>query len=326
MSEIDLQSYDKYIVAFSGGKDSIASFLTLLEAGVPTDRIELWHHLVDGREEGKGFMDWKSTEAYCKRFAAAFNVPIYFSWKEGGFKREMLRNKTETARTWFETPEGLETAGGNSGKFGTRLLFPQASPDLSVRWCSAYLKVDICSTSIRNQDRFNFHRTLLVTGERAQESTARAKYATFEPDRADGRDGRNKRLVDHYRPVHALSEKGVWALIEKYRINVAPPYRLGWGRLSCAKCIFGNRDQWASAAVVDPEGVLEIAELEAQFGKTIDRKAAVLDKLASGTAYGSISAALIAEANNESWDGPIVLPEGTWTLPAGAFKECGGPV
>lgn len=48
---IDLFSYDKYIVSFSGGKDSTATFLYLLDHGVPTDRIELWHQEIDGREK-----------------------------------------------------------------------------------------------------------------------------------------------------------------------------------------------------------------------------------------------------------------------------------
>lgn len=44
-------SYDKYIVSFSGGKDSTATFLYLLEHGVPVERIELWHQEIDGREK-----------------------------------------------------------------------------------------------------------------------------------------------------------------------------------------------------------------------------------------------------------------------------------
>ena len=39
-----LENYDKIIVLFSGGKDSLASLLYLLELGVPEDKIELWHH------------------------------------------------------------------------------------------------------------------------------------------------------------------------------------------------------------------------------------------------------------------------------------------
>jgi len=34
MRSPDLQSYDRFVVAFSGGKDSIACLLSLLDAGV----------------------------------------------------------------------------------------------------------------------------------------------------------------------------------------------------------------------------------------------------------------------------------------------------
>jgi tRNA(Ile)-lysidine synthase TilS/MesJ len=50
VSSPDLNSYDVIVVAFSGGKDSIACVLHLLELGGPRERIELWHHDVDGRE------------------------------------------------------------------------------------------------------------------------------------------------------------------------------------------------------------------------------------------------------------------------------------
>ena len=40
--DFDLYSYDKYIISFSGGKDSTALLLFLLDNGVPKERIELW--------------------------------------------------------------------------------------------------------------------------------------------------------------------------------------------------------------------------------------------------------------------------------------------
>ena len=40
----DLDSYDYVIVAMSGGKDSLAAVLDLIEAGVPLSKIEMWHH------------------------------------------------------------------------------------------------------------------------------------------------------------------------------------------------------------------------------------------------------------------------------------------
>ena len=111
--------YDKYIVAFSGGKDSIACFLHLLKSGVPAEKIELWHHLIDG--DGEVFMDWEVTESYCRQFAAAFNVPIYFSWRVGGFHGEMMRKETPTGAVVFEDGNGQrQTVGGQSNSLGTR--------------------------------------------------------------------------------------------------------------------------------------------------------------------------------------------------------------
>ena len=101
--EPDLASYDHFIVAFSGGKDSLACVLHLLDLGVPRDRIELWHHDVDG-QEGSRLMDWPVTRDYCRAVAEALEIPLYFSWKVGGFEREMRRDGTATAPTRYEAP------------------------------------------------------------------------------------------------------------------------------------------------------------------------------------------------------------------------------
>lgn len=181
---MDIKGYDHYIVMFSGGKDSTACFLHLLEMGVDINKIEIWHHLIDGQPSAPSLMDWEVTADYCRCFADHFNMPVYFSWKQGGFIGEMLRKDAATAATWFETPGGLQCSGGN-GRPNTRLQFPQVSGDLSVRWCSAYLKIMVAQAAIRGQERFYGKRTLIVTGERGQESPQRSKYAYFEPHSTD---------------------------------------------------------------------------------------------------------------------------------------------
>jgi hypothetical protein len=109
-TEPDLKTYDRYVIAFSGGKDSLGCLLHLLERGVDLSRIELHHHLVDGRE-GSALMDWPITESYCEAIAKAFGIPLTFSHRVGGFEREMLRENAPTAPvcsgwrwpTWNET-------------------------------------------------------------------------------------------------------------------------------------------------------------------------------------------------------------------------------
>lgn len=322
----NLSDYDRILVAFSGGKDSLACVLHLIEQGVPPSRIELHHHDVDGG--GRIFMDWGSTPAYCRAVAKALGLPIYFSHKIGGFEREMLRNGDRTAPIAWQTTDGTwRSTGGTGGTLGVRRKFPQVASNLSVRWCSAYLKVDVLASLIRNEARFLTGKTLVVTGERAEESDARATYATFEPDRADNRDGpRVARHVDHWRPVLHWAEAEVWAIIERHHILPHPAYRLGWGRLSCMTCIFGSPNQWATIRAVFPARFAAIADREAEFGVTINRKRATVTQLADrGTPYAAALALpdLARSADSRDWNEPVVTDR--WSLPAGAFGENAGP-
>lgn len=324
--DIDHASYDHILVAFSGGKDSIAALLALFEAGVPASRIELHHHDVDGG--AKTFMDWTCTTDYCRAVAASFGMPIYFSFKEGGFEREMDRDQAPTAPIIFETPEGVREAGGK-GPNGTRGKFPQVSPDLSVRWCSAYLKIDVMAASIRNQDRFLGKRILVVTGERAQESASRARYQTFEKHRTDTRHGTRKmRHVDHWRPVHAWDEEKVWDIIRRFGVVPHVAYQLGWSRLSCLSCIFGSADQWATIRSVFPEHFERVAEREARTGSTIQRTRSVRELADRGTCYEAalLRPDLVEQAKSDRYRLPVRVNPSEWVLPAGAFGESAGPV
>ena len=134
----DLASYDHILVAFSGGKDSLACVLHLLDEGADPAKIELWHHDIDGREGGPRLMDWPCTPSYCEAVAKTLGLPIFFSWRRGGFLGEMMRQNTPTAAVTFQSPDGEFTTGGKSKDLGTRLRFPQVAADLQTRWCSAY--------------------------------------------------------------------------------------------------------------------------------------------------------------------------------------------
>lgn len=362
-AQVDPFSYDRILVAFSGGKDSLACVLHLLDLGVPKERIELWHHEIDGRE-GSTLMDWAVTPDYCRKVAEALGLPIYFSWKVGGFEGEMLRTEAKSLPVRFETPEGeVVEVGGKGGKVNTRRRFPALGKDLSSRWCSAYLKIDVMSAAINNQARFLGARTLVVTGERAEESGARAKYKEVERHRTDNHDGKfsivqgerfqETRTVDHWRPVHKWTEAQVWEIIGRYKVNAHPCYHLGWSRCSCETCIFGSKCQWASVKIVNPEKFERIAEYERKFkaywkgtcpkcrlplgedgrcpkcrgkafGGSINPEGTVEEMAEKGTAY-QVDEAEIAKARKVEYDEPVILDE--WTLPAGAFGEDNaGPV
>lgn len=328
----DLHSYDHYIVTFSGGKDSTAMLLHLLELGVPKEKIELWHHLVDGKDDI--FFDWECTEDYCRKFGQAFGIPVYFSWKQDGFEGEMLRENRKTRPNYYEVPSGVIdpitgmpvkivlSSGGIRGKDATRLKFPQVSPDLSVRWCSAYLKIDVCTAAINNQARFKGKRVLVLSGERAQESTARANYKFFEPDRSHG----GGRHVDRCRIIHNWQESDVWGIIERWKVVVHPCYYIGYGRCSCKWCIFGNDNQVATSMWLSPAQGQKMSGYEIRFGTTIKRDKTLMQQAERGKPYEGVYLYpdKVEQALSKEYAGAIFTEN--WSLPLGAYGESAGPV
>lgn len=319
--------YDKIIVFFSGGKDSVACVLELIDAGVPLKKIELHHHSIDGRE-GELFMDWACTESYCQVFADALGLKLYFSWKEGGFEAELLRDESSTNAISFENEhKQIITSGGTSSSIGTRLMFPAPVASLQTRWCSAYLKVDVGDRILRKQLRFaNGRSYLVITGERAEESVARAKYKTFEQHRVGNQNKSNRRVtrnIDHYRSVHSFKEDRVWDMLKSYSINPHPAYHVGFGRTSCMTCIFGSPGQWATIREYAPDRFKKVLDYEKSFNHTINMNGkSFIDNLADKGRIYDVEEGYFEIANSRKYTEKIII--NNWQYPSGAFGEnCG---
>ncbi|MFT8419757.1 MAG: hypothetical protein ABF636_13155, partial [Acetobacter sp.] len=191
---------------------------------------------------------------------------------------------------------------------------------LSTRYCSATAKIDVADMGLRAQDRFLGSRTLFVTGERAEESPNRARYAVFGPHRTDTRDSRRRcRHVDHYRPVHGWSEAQVWAILQRYGIIPALPYQLGFGRLSCALCVFMSVDQASTLRHIMPERFDALAVLEQTFGCTMKRECGLHQFADRGRVYAAALARpdLGPAQLGHMWPGRLVTAGGVW--PGGGF-------
>ena len=90
------------------------------------------------------------------------------------------------------------------------------------------------------------------------------------------------------------------------------------------RCIFGSADQWASARAVDPAGFERVAVAEALSGKTIQRKLSVVQQADRGKPF-EMDPADVRAAMSETHGEPVILPEGGWRLPRGAFGDSCGP-
>jgi DNA sulfur modification protein DndC len=52
---------------------------------------------IQGRMSREPLMDWPCTPAFVRATGDALGIPVVFSWREGGFVREMLRDNAPTA-------------------------------------------------------------------------------------------------------------------------------------------------------------------------------------------------------------------------------------
>lgn len=322
---LPLDEYDYIIVSFSGGKDSLASLLHVLELGARPEKIELWHQAVDGKPGvDPRFFDWPCTESYCKGVARTVDLPLKFQWREGGYEREILKVDAPTAPIAFELPDGSVGQAGGTGAPNTRLMFPAAVADLRTRWCSALLKIDVATAAINNDPRLKKAKVLEVTGERRQESNNRARYATVERHKSTTKS----RRVDQWRAILDWPEQQVWDIIKRWRIRPHPAYYLGWGRVSCLPCIFGNPDQWASVRAITPDLFAKILGYERKFDHTIQQGGDIEYLANKGKSFVGNDLEMIRVAVSEEIPHDYVkLAEGEeWVLPAGAFKRSGGPL
>jgi 3'-phosphoadenosine 5'-phosphosulfate sulfotransferase (PAPS reductase)/FAD synthetase len=350
---LPFHKYKKIVVAFSGGKDSLAAVLMLLDMGVPKEKIELWHHLIDGKPGTVGHFDWPITEDYCRAVAQALGLVIRFSWKDGGFERELLRENTPTSGVYYEDenrkvqycapqkpisyckhcrvffdddeqafcPQCNEPRDG----FGTRMKYPMTIADLNRRWCSAYLKIDVCKRVLTNDPRFKEGNVLIVSGERREESTARSNYEEVFSHKSSNK----VRRVDQWRGVLDWTEKDVWDAIAAHRIIPHPCYRIGFSRCSCMCCIFSNEDQWATVKRIAPDSFNYHAQNEKRFGLTIHSKESVEERASCGSVLcENAPQYLIDLARSQKYPrDQVILPAGAvWETPSGAFKKSGGPI
>lgn len=385
---LPLEDYDLIVVLFSGGKDSMACYFKLLEMGVPKERMELWHHDIDGGHPSRR-MDWRCTQNYVRSFAEVEGVTLRVSYRVNGFFGELYRVGASEPVEWIDPDTGkimqcrlsqnylkcrelkekcTEDMEEALKQYGYRMKFPAKSGDLSRRWCSAYLKIAVADSVISNLDmleqlggkRLKFSakggthqgrwcsgslnaevqdsvtanldktkedvKVLVVSGERRGESAGRAMYNEIEVHRTNA-EKKSHRIVHQWRPVIDYSEKDVWEVLKRHKVNPHPCYRAGWNRCSCAMCIFSTPKLFAGIRELYPNEYVALKTDEKILGFTLDNKCD-LDSFV-GSAKSCVSHCDERAIHNlitGEFTVDEVYVKGDWMYPAGAFHGAeGGP-
>ena len=384
---LPLEDYDLIVVLFSGGKDSLACYLHLLELGVPKEKIEFWHHDIDGGHPSRR-MDWPCTNSYVKAIAEAENVKLRVSYRVNGFFGELYRIGASEPIEWVDPDTGetkqcklssnylkckelkkqaTEEMEELLKQYGCRLKFPSKTGDLSRRWCSAYLKIDVAASVISNLDslheleqiggkRHKFpakadahsgrwcsgnlkasvqdsvmanvnevrtdKRILIVSGERRGESTGRSKYNEMEIHRTNA-VAKAHRVVHQWRCCIDWTEKDVWEIIRRHRVNPHPCYRAGWNRCSCMMCIFSAPKHMAGIRELFPDDYAALRHDEEVLNFTVDNKYNLDDY--TGEAESCVSHKdpdVIRSLVTGKFEEDVYVKE--WDYPAGAFHGAEG--
>lgn len=134
---LPLEEYDLIVVLISGGKDSVACYLKLLELGVPKERIEFWHHDIDGGHPSRR-MDWKCTQNYVKALADAEGIKLRVSYRVNGFFGELYRIGASEPIEWID-PDPAFIVNGQENDVAYLAAFEGSLWDASA---SAYILDD----------------------------------------------------------------------------------------------------------------------------------------------------------------------------------------
>lgn len=116
-------------------------------------------------------MDWPCTVPYVKAFAEATGAFLRLSWRQNGFWGEVYRigasypvqyedgdiKTCRLSKLQIRSQELREKILDSEElrEYGYRMKFPAKSADLNTRWCSAYLKIMVGESVIRNLEEFN---------------------------------------------------------------------------------------------------------------------------------------------------------------------------
>lgn len=341
---LPLEEYDLIVVLISGGKDSVACYLKLLELGVPKERIEFWHHDIDGGHPSRR-MDWKCTQNYVKALADAEGIKLRVSYRVNGFFGELYRIGASEPIEWIDPDTGevkqcklssnylkckelkeqaTEEMEELLKKYGYRMKFPAKTGDLSRRWCSGNLKAAVQDSVTANlEETKRDKKILIVSGERRGESAGRSKYNEMEIHRTNA-EAKAHRIVHQWRCCIDYSEKDVWELLKRHHINPHPCYRIGWNRCSCMMCIFSTPRLFAGVKELFPDDYAALRHDEEVLGFTLDNKKN-LDEFIGDTQScvcwkdkAAIHSILTGEFNTDD----IYIND--WNYPVGAFHGADG--
>lgn len=217
-------------IGVSGGKDSQACAIAVnryLDAVGHTGPRALVH-------SDLGMVEWTASLPGCIELAEKLGLELIVTSRPAGGLMERWESRWASSVRRYVN---LETV---------TLVLPWSTP--SMRFCTSELKTHVITAELRR--RFKGMPIINVTGQRREESAARAKLTVSSADLANSRPGAP---FLNWRPILDWKLADVFAAIESAGLQPHEAYRIyGSSRVSCRFCIMSSIPDMKAAAS-DPE-------------------------------------------------------------------------
>lgn len=272
----------------------------------------------------------------CKELKEQCTEDMEDELKKLGYRMKFPAKTGDLSRRWCSAYLKIAVADGVMSNLdrlgeleelgGKRQKFPAKGGTHQGRWCSGNLKAAVqdsvtSNLKITKSDK----KILIVSGERRGESAGRSHYNEIEIHRTNA-EKKAHRIVHQWRPVIDYSEKDVWEVLKRHKVNPHPCYRAGWNRCSCAACIFSTPKLFAMFRELYPEEWELLKQDEQILGFTLDNKCD-LDTFVGDTVSGLYKGD--TQAIHSLVTGDFTVDDiytDDWKYPAGAFHGAeGGP-
>jgi 3'-phosphoadenosine 5'-phosphosulfate sulfotransferase (PAPS reductase)/FAD synthetase len=248
----------KNIICVSGGKDSLATWLVALDAGV--DHIAAFADTGHEHQITTAYLDYLERE-----LGPILRVKADFTDRIAG-KRKFI------AEAW---PVSLvEECGFTPSRadeiirHALDILHPTGIPFLDLcmwkgrfpstmrRFCSLELKHEPMRLQVIEPLTSAGTEVVSWQGIRAEESPARAKLFPWETGFDIGP------RLSIYRPILNWKHADVFALARRHGIDPNPLYKMGCSRVGCMPCIHARKSELAEIYTRWPEEIARVAEWE----------------------------------------------------------------
>lgn len=240
-----------YVLGFSGGKDSVATWLHLTrELSLPNVTCTF----ADTAHESP------VTYQYLQELEYNHGCPIVritptLEDMRGELKPENIAERlgieADDPEFWHH-PLTMENLA----------ILKRRFPSSMVRFCTTHLKLHPQRRWL-HENFPDLSSVVRVSGVRAQESPARAQKQEWAFDEFMG--------CDLWLPIHQWTHNEVFDCHKRYGIPPNPLYLQGFGRVGCFPCIMARKKELAAMADRHPEAFDSLKAMEERAAKAIGK-------------------------------------------------------